>query len=94
MYPSSSGGILSFLKGVDIPAFLDGTSKTLNVINQAIPVFYQVKPIIGNLGTLFKITNAMNTNDTGSSVNAASNNSIPMNSSPTIKTNNSPIFYI
>lgn len=86
MYSGSSGGILSFLKGIDIPAFLDGTSKTLNVINQAIPVFYQVKPLIGNVGTLFKISNAMNS-DSSNTPNESKALEQP-------KTGNSPIFYI
>ncbi|MEG0994689.1 MAG: hypothetical protein RR359_04725 [Bacilli bacterium] len=38
---------------------LNTTGKTLNVINQAIPVFYQIKPILGNAKTLFKVMGAM-----------------------------------
>lgn len=33
---------------------LSGTSKTLNFINQAIPVYYNTKPIIKNASTLIK----------------------------------------
>lgn len=91
MYASSNGGILSFLKSIDIPAFLDGTSKTLNVINQAIPVFYQVKPILGNIGTIFKISSALNESGDSNMKNTSTiNNSI--NTSNQVK--NSPIFFV
>ena len=42
---------------------LNNTQKTLNVINQAIPVYYQVKPIIGNAKTMFRMVNALKEND-------------------------------
>lgn len=65
MYPSAGGGFLkgglSFLKNIDFAGLLDGTSKTLSVINQAIPVYYQVKPIVSNLKTLTQISNVMGT---------------------------------
>ena len=44
-------------KKIDFNKVLNGTSKTLNVINQAIPIYYQVKPIIANAKTLFRVAN-------------------------------------
>ena len=41
--------------GVNWGNLLTNTSKTLNLINQAIPIYYQVRPIIKNCSTLFKI---------------------------------------
>lgn len=38
---------------------LNNTQKTLNVINQAIPVYYQIKPIWGNAKTMFQMVNAI-----------------------------------
>lgn len=87
MYQGTSGGLLKLIKSIDIPAFLDGTSKTLNVINQAIPVFYQVKPLMSNIGTIFKISNAINSNDNSTDKKEVIKEAIPKN-------NNSPIFYI
>lgn len=80
MYSGQSANILSLLKNIKWGAILDGTSKTLNVINQAIPVVYQVKPIINNAKTMFKIANIMN--------------SPQEEIKKEEKTNNSPIFYI
>lgn len=45
--------------------FLNGASKTLNVVNQAIPIFYQVKPMFNNAKTMLRIMGAVK--DDGSS---------------------------
>ncbi len=83
MYPyQNPSSILSFLKNIKWGALLDGTQKTLGVINQAIPIVYQVKPIINNAKTMFNIAKIMNTND-------ESTNSTKVNNK-----NNSPIFYV
>lgn len=85
MYPYANPSFITkginLLKTMKWADFLDGTSKTLGVINQAIPVVYQVKPIMNNAKTLFKIANIMNTPTTNETT---TNN----------KNNNSPIFYI
>ena len=60
MYPGQSTSIFTLLKNIKWGAILDGTSKTLNVINQAIPVIYQIKPIINNAKTMFNIAKIMN----------------------------------
>ena len=53
----------TFLKDIDFAGILDGASKTLNVINQAIPVYYQVKPMFSNLKVLKNIQTIMNEDD-------------------------------
>ena len=79
MFPNQTTSILSLLKNIKWGTILDGTSKTLNVINQAIPVVYQVKPMIDNAKTMFKVANIINTEE-------------PIKKEE--KTNISPIFYI
>ena len=61
--PSTITKTLSFLKSIQWGSILDGTGKTLGVINQAIPIIYQVKPLLGNAKTLLKIANTMSSND-------------------------------
>jgi len=39
---------------------LNNTQKTLGIINQAIPIVYQVRPLFNNARTLFKIAGAIN----------------------------------
>ncbi len=86
MYPNPSIAKtgLSFLKNINITGILDGTQKTLGIINQAIPIVYQVKPIVNNLGTIFKISNILNDKE--------ENHSEKEKNLPEQK--NSPIFYI
>ena len=53
------GILLSSFHKINWSNILNNTQKTLNVINQAIPVYYQVKPIIGNAKTMFRMVNAL-----------------------------------
>lgn len=106
MYPYSNAGLLSkglsLTKAINWSALLDGTQKTLGIINQAIPVFYQVKPIINNTKTLFKIANVMNDNTSStkqlpqSTTAGTGNNTTTTENSNnnTTAIKNSPIFYI
>ena len=47
------------LRSINWSNLLNNTQKTLNVINQAIPVYYQVKPIWSNAKTMFRMVNAL-----------------------------------
>lgn len=94
--PYTGGNFLSrglgAVKAINWSSLLDGTQKTLGVINQAIPIFYQVKPIISNAKTMFRIADVVrndNFND-NSNNNGNDNSGIPASSS----SNTSPIFYI
>ena len=61
MRPSLFNKGLSLAKGINWGGILDGAQKTLGVINQAIPIVYQVKPIINNAKTMFKIADVIRT---------------------------------
>lgn len=57
-------GLFSNIKGkFNWSSILNNTQKTLNIINQAIPVFYQIKPIWNNTKTIFKIMGALKEED-------------------------------
>lgn len=47
------------IKRINWSSILNNTQKTLNVINQAIPIIYQVKPLVTNARTLFRIADAV-----------------------------------
>lgn len=49
--------------GINWSSLLSNTQKTLGIINQAIPAFYQVKPIFSNMRTMFKVVNEINKDD-------------------------------
>lgn len=90
MYPYSNPSFLArglqFLKTIKWGSLLDGTGKTLGVINQAIPVIYQMKPLLSNAKTLFKITSELQQNTTSQS---QEEKEVSLGS-----TSNSPIFFI
>ncbi len=55
-----AGGLgKGLLSKFSFSGFLNGASRTLNVVNQAIPIFYQVRPMINNAKTMFKIMGAV-----------------------------------
>ncbi len=56
--------LLGGTKSVNWGNILNNTQKTLNVINQAIPVYYQVKPIYNNAKTMLKMVHALKDDDT------------------------------
>lgn len=57
-------GLFSIFKGkINWSSLLNNTQKTLNIINQAIPAFYQIKPLWNNTKTVFKIMGALKEDD-------------------------------
>lgn len=92
-YPYVRPGLLSrglsLTKGINWGGLLDGTQKTLGVINQAIPIVYQVKPIINNAKTMFRIADEIRS-PASNSLESTSNsleNGLP-------QSGNRPVFYI
>ena len=81
-------------KRINWASLLNNTQKTLNIINQAIPIIYQVKPIINNAKTMFKVISAVKDEET------PSHGSYHEETGQTTQTNmhphydNKPIFYI
>ena len=45
----------NIFKGVNFTSILNGTQKTLSVVNQAIPIFKEMSPIVKNAKTMFRI---------------------------------------
>ena len=76
--------------GATISGFLNGTQRVLNFANQAIPLVKQVKPMIGNAKTMFKVMNEFKRTEKPNNTNVSSNenNIITESQSKTIETNN------
>lgn len=62
--PQKAGLFSSLFKGGGLSSIISGTQKTLGVINQAIPVIKQVKPVVNNAKTMFKVMNEFKKTDT------------------------------
>lgn len=88
MYPNPyiKPSLLTSLKEINWQLILDGTQKTLGIINQAIPVFYQLKPMVNNAKTLLNIVNAVNNNE--------DKKEVQKKELPSTQSNSSPIFYL
>lgn len=75
---------------------LTNTQKTLNVINQAIPVYYQIKPIWQNVRSFGKIMSAFNETDNNTNNVNVNTNTSNLNTIKDIKKEDSslPTFFI
>lgn len=87
----SKGGIFKSLSGIKWGNVLNNTQKTLNVINQAIPVYYQIKPIWQNVKSFGKIMEVFNSPDDNN--NQVNNNNISIEEKKETSSN-SPTFFI
>ena len=76
----------SLLSKLNISSLLTNTQKILNVANQAIPLYYQAKPVFKNIKSLSRIgkefnkisTNTNNTNNTNiNTLKSNNSNNIP-----------------
>lgn len=86
---------LADLKGtIKWAELLEGTKKTLDIVNQAIPIYYQIKPIVSNAKTLFKIANVVNSNDQSIEDNSQNKDEVQKKEEVVSSSNNSPIFYL
>ena len=91
----TAGAAASGASKITFSGILNGASKTLGVINQAIPVFYQVKPIWNNARTMFRVVKEINSKDEPSAKTTSNNatNQVNKNSQKNIEENNDPTFF-
>ena len=90
----AAGGIGAATRtGINWGTLLSNTQKSLGIINQAIPIVYQVKPMINNAKTMFKIAGAVRNSSDSEYNNTSSNSKTTTNTYTTIN-ENKPIFYI
>ena len=80
----SGAGLLS---RINWGSLLSNTQKTLNIVNQAIPIVYQVKPIINNAKTVMRVANELRKPSTTTVTTSAENTNAEQYS-------NEPTFFI
>lgn len=100
---AATGGLFSRLlgRGLNWSSILSNTQKTLGIVNQAIPMFKQMSPVVKNAKTMFKIMNEFKKEDgsnntvTEVNTNTSENNYItPSNNEEPISYNNGPTFFL
>lgn len=62
-----------------LPRILNGISKTLGVVNQAIPLYKQAKPMIEKGRTLFKVAMEMTKSPSTNSTTSSTIKKLPIN---------------
>ena len=84
-------GLFSRIFGANasFSSLLGGTQKVLNVANQAIPLIQQVKPMVGNAKTMFKVMNEFKKTDIKNT--RRQNNNVNTNSSSNSENNTNDI---
>lgn len=80
--------------GFTFSGFLNGASKTLGVINQAIPVFYQVKPIWNNAKTMLRVMKEVNKPEVRSSQTTSVNKDTNSSNTNNASSDNGPKFFV
>ena len=82
-------------RGINWNNILNNTQRTLGIINQAIPIVYQVRPLLTNARTLFRVASAINSNEEEerNEVREETNYNSNVNYE-TKKDSNGPIFYL
>lgn len=96
MYNEYNMGMPNYMprRGINWNNILNNTQRTLGIINQAIPIVYQVKPLLSNARTLFKVASAINSNDDVKDEVGDDNNYNNISYEEEKKDSNGPIFYL
>lgn len=84
-YNMASRGLFSNLfRGISFSNILNGAQRTLNIVNQAIPVVKEIRPMIKNTKTMFRLMNEFKKEDN-------TTNTVKKNDEPSY--NNGPTFF-
>ena len=96
MYNDYNMGMPNYMprRGINWNNILNNTQRTLGIINQAIPIVYQIKPLFSNAKTLFRVASALNSNDDEKEEINDNNYSDNISYKETKKDSNGPIFYL
>lgn len=87
------GKLTGSANGLSFGNILNGTQKTLNIINQAIPIIKEATPMIRNAKTMFKIANEFKKVDTPN-VSIESNNTKKIEMEPAKTNESGPTFFL
>lgn len=82
--PVAKAGIFrNLLGGIKWSSILNGTQKTLGIVNQAIPLIKQARPVLNNAKTMFRVMNEFKKVDVPTTSTVAS--TIPSTVEKTVK---------
>ncbi|MBR1717807.1 MAG: hypothetical protein IJ715_00890 [Bacilli bacterium] len=90
----NAGIVKKMFGGINFHSILNGTQRTLNIINQTIPLIKQAQPIIKNAKTMFKVMNEFKKIDNNTSVNNSNIKSNIEKIKPSQSYSEGPTFFI
>ena len=93
LFKGAGAGMGAARSGINWGTLLTNTQKSLGIINQAIPIVYQVKPMITNAKTMFRIADAIKDDKRSNRRETKSNDNANIEESNK-SYDNKPIFYI
>ena len=76
-FSSAASTSTSFLSKINIKSILAGCTKTLNFVNQSLPIVRQINPVYQNAKTMYKLFNEFKKSDDESPVEKNNDNTIP-----------------
>lgn len=94
--PVAKAGIFrNLLGGIKWSSILNGTQKTLGIVNQAIPLIKQARPVLNNAKTMFRVMNEFKKVDIPESTVTTSSveNTVKESSTTHHSTVNGPTFF-
>ena len=62
--PGLFGLLTRSFRGFNLSSLINGTQRTLGLVNQAIPVIKQMSPVVKNAKTMFRVMNEFKKADT------------------------------
>lgn len=82
--------------GLTLTKVIGGMSKTLNVVNQLLPLYKEAKPMLSNAQNAFKIAKEFMTPNTTVSVKSKSKTapSLQTKNETSLQTSNRPVFFV
>ena len=88
-------GLFSRLfNGINFSSILNGTQRTLNIVNQTIPLVRQAQPLFKNAKTMFKVMNEFKKVDTPSNVSTEANKSSNVIENSNYQSDVGPTFFM
>ena len=91
-YQARGGLISNLLRRINFSSIMNGAQRTLNTVNQIIPLVKQARPMMDNAKTMFKLMSEFNRNDE-SNKKPSSKKGIEKTTSNEVVSNNGPTFF-
>ena len=91
--PGLFGLLARSFRGFNLGSIINGTQRTLGLVNQAIPVIRQISPVMKNARTMFKVMNEFKKTDTPTPVSPTSKTTTNVDETSSTVQTSGPTFF-